>query len=254
MEYTIKKLAEISGVTSRTLRYYDQIDLLKPKRISSSGYRIYGRNEVDRLQQILFLKRFGIRLEEIGELLATPDFEIQEILKKQLTALTKERDDLNQLLQTLTQTIRYYEGDEKMTDQEKFDAFKQQKVTHNEEQYGSEIREKYGDQVVDTANQKWLDLTEEQFAAMQQAEKTLFDGLNQLLESEPIDLDSQTAKEVFDAHKKWLTITAPFYNADYHRGLADMYINDERFAKYYNDRTTKDSVQLIHDIIYHYAN
>lgn len=254
MEYTIKKLAEISGVTSRTLRYYDQIDLLKPKRISSSGYRIYGRNEVDRLQQILFLKRFGIRLEEIGELLATPDFEIQEILKKQLTALTKERDDLNQLLQTLTQTIRYYEGDEKMTDQEKFDTFKQQKVTRNEEQYGSEIREKYGDQVVDTANQKWLDLTKEQFAAMQQAEKTLFDGLNQLLESEPVDLDSQTAKEVFDAHKKWLTITAPFYNADYHRGLADMYVNDERFAKYYNDRTTKDSVQLIHDIIYHYAN
>jgi len=54
MEYTVQKLAKVSGVTARTLRYYDEIGILKPARINSSGYRIYGSREVDRLQQILF--------------------------------------------------------------------------------------------------------------------------------------------------------------------------------------------------------
>ncbi|HAQ4346160.1 TPA: MerR family transcriptional regulator, partial [Enterococcus faecium] len=54
MEYTIKKMSEISGVSPRTLRFYDEIGLLKPARINSSGYRIYGKKEVDRLQHILF--------------------------------------------------------------------------------------------------------------------------------------------------------------------------------------------------------
>ena len=56
MEYTIKKLATLAGVTTRTLRYYDEVGILKPARINSSGYRIYGKKEIDRLQQILFYR------------------------------------------------------------------------------------------------------------------------------------------------------------------------------------------------------
>ncbi|MFP3361328.1 MerR family transcriptional regulator, partial [Planococcus sp. SIMBA_143] len=62
MEYTVKKLGEIAGVSTRTLRYYDEIELLKPARTNSSGYRIYGQKEVDRLQQILFYKELGVGL------------------------------------------------------------------------------------------------------------------------------------------------------------------------------------------------
>ena len=54
MEYTVQRLADLAGVSSRTIRYYDEIGLLKPARINSSGYRLYGEKEVDRLQQILF--------------------------------------------------------------------------------------------------------------------------------------------------------------------------------------------------------
>ena len=68
MEYTIQKLARLSGVSTRTLRYYDQIGLLLPCRTSSSGYRIYGQNEVDRLQQILFYRELGIELSQIGKI------------------------------------------------------------------------------------------------------------------------------------------------------------------------------------------
>ncbi len=56
MEYTIQKLGKMAGISTRTLRYYDEIGLLKPARVSSSGYRIYGKTEIDRLQQILFYR------------------------------------------------------------------------------------------------------------------------------------------------------------------------------------------------------
>jgi DNA-binding transcriptional MerR regulator len=64
MEYTVQKLSRLAGVSPRTLRYYDQIGLLKPARISSSGYRIYGREQVDRLQQILLYREMGVDLEQ----------------------------------------------------------------------------------------------------------------------------------------------------------------------------------------------
>ena len=67
MEYTVKKLGEIAGVSPRTLRYYDEIELLKPARVNSSGYRIYGQKEVDRLQQILFYKELGVGITSTTE-------------------------------------------------------------------------------------------------------------------------------------------------------------------------------------------
>lgn len=74
MEYTILKLAKIACISTRTLRYYDEINLLKPKRINSSGYRIYGSEEVDILQQILFYRQFGLELTEIKDILSDTEF------------------------------------------------------------------------------------------------------------------------------------------------------------------------------------
>ncbi|MGX7163267.1 MerR family transcriptional regulator [Enterococcus massiliensis] len=253
MEYTINHLAKLSGVSSRTLRYYDEIDLLKPKRINSSNYRIYGKEEVDRLQQILFLRKFGIRLEVIKDLLQQPDYDVTVLLDDQYQRLLAQKNELENLLNTLEKTIDYYKGEHTMTDKEKFDAFKQEKLQENETTYGEEIREKYGEEVVAQSNKKWAAMTEDQYAALQEAEQTMIAALNELLSQDAVDLDSQEAKTVFEAHKKWLTIAAPYYNAEYHRNLADMYVADERFAKYYNDQTSQKSVDLIRDIIYHYT-
>ena len=72
MEYTIKKLADLAGVSTRTLRYYDEIDLLKPKRTNEAGYRIYGPEEVDTLQQILFYRELGVSLNDIKNIITDP--------------------------------------------------------------------------------------------------------------------------------------------------------------------------------------
>lgn len=69
MEYTVQKLSKLSGISTRTLRYYDEIGILKPGRINSSGYRIYGQSEVDILQQILFYRELDLKLEDIKKLL-----------------------------------------------------------------------------------------------------------------------------------------------------------------------------------------
>ncbi len=80
MEYTVQKLGHLAGVSTRTLRYYDEIGILKPARINSSGYRIYGQAEVNRLQQILFYRELGMGLENIKKLVTSPSFDNKNIL------------------------------------------------------------------------------------------------------------------------------------------------------------------------------
>ncbi|EUJ38072.1 putative transcriptional regulator [Listeria weihenstephanensis FSL R9-0317] len=82
MEYTVQKLGQLAGVSTRTLRYYDEIGILKPARINTSGYRIYGQIEVDRLQQILFYREMNVPLEKIKAILEEPDFDEAAALKK----------------------------------------------------------------------------------------------------------------------------------------------------------------------------
>ena len=81
MEYTVQRLADLAGVSSRTIRYYDEIGLLKPARINSSGYRLYGEKEVDRLQQILFYRELEVELENIKKIINGPDFDELKALK-----------------------------------------------------------------------------------------------------------------------------------------------------------------------------
>lgn len=252
MEYTVQQLAKLSGVSKRTLHYYDEIDLLKPKAIRSNGYRIYGLEEVTRLQQILFFKSFGLSLIEIQTIMAQDKVTIYQTLQSQQMKLIQQKISLEQQIQALAKTLQEYQGEITMTDQEKFNYFKQQKLAENEEKYDQEIREKYGEEAVQKSNQKWLDLTPEQFETMQQAEEKLIQALDNLL-SHPQELPNDTAQMAFEAHKTWLTTVAPYYNATYHRNLAEMYQADERFRAYYDEKTIAPSTDLLAEIIKFYT-
>ena len=82
MEYTVQKLSRLAGVSTRTLRYYDEIGILKPARINSSGYRIYGQAEIDRLQQILFYRQLEVSLDHIKELVTAPTYDGTQALRE----------------------------------------------------------------------------------------------------------------------------------------------------------------------------
>ena len=161
MTYTIKKLATLAGISTRTLRYYDEIGLLTPSRMEESEYRIYGEAEVDRLQQILFYREMDLELSAIREILDAESFEQMVALKSHLAELQKKRHRLDLLIDNVTKTIKKEEGVEQMSDQEKFKGFKEAIIRENEANYGEEIRSKYGEEMVAVSNAKMMNLSEE---------------------------------------------------------------------------------------------
>ncbi|BDR55524.1 MerR family transcriptional regulator [Xylocopilactobacillus apis] len=251
--YTVSELAKISGVTARTIRYYGEIGLLEPAEIRENDYRIYTNREVDRLQQILYFRNFGFKLAQIKELLEKPDYDVVENLKIQQIFVREEANKLKLLADSIDLAISYYQGEKEMSDPEKFQTFKDEWLKQNEEKYGDELREKYDEDEIREYNENFSQMSESKFEKLKKAEAQLFEDLNLLLKKENIDLDSSIAKDAFESHQKWLKIINPSYTKEYHCEMAEVYLADERFAQYYNNRTDKDSVKLLVEIIRHYA-
>ena len=251
MKYTIKKLAELAGISTRTLRYYDQINLLKPNEVNENNYRIYDEKNVNKLQQIMFYRSLDFPLNKIKQLLDDPSFSRIQALTEQQQLLQAKQKEIDTLLTSIEKTIKEYRGEVKMTDTEKFEAFKQKQLSENETKFGQEIREKYGEETVKKSNQKYANLSESDFEEMKELEKELIKNLV-ALKQHP-DLDSELASQIYQEHKQWLEFTWPKYNPEAHRGLVDMYLADDRFAKYYNDKAQVPVVQLLHDVVYRYT-
>ncbi|MBM7578012.1 MerR family transcriptional regulator [Jeotgalibacillus terrae] len=250
MEYTVQQLAKLSGVSGRTLRYYDEIGLLKPARLSSSGYRIYGQKEVDLLQQILFYRELEVSLEEITSIIHHPDFDLISALQQHVQKLQEKHARLEQIISTVQKTIENKEGGTLMTDEEKFEGFKKKLINENEKKYGKEVREQYGDEVVDDSNAKMMGLSEDDFKKMQEVEKEFLEELKKGYETgDPASPEAQKAVEL---HKKWLSFTWPQYSKEAHAGLGDMYVSDERFTAYY-DQHIEGGTRFLRDAIYVYA-
>ena len=88
----VSQVAQITGVSTRTLQYYDEIELLKPSELTSSGYRLYNEESLQKLQQILFFKELGFKLKDIKEILEKPDFDKISAFKKQKELLLLKRN------------------------------------------------------------------------------------------------------------------------------------------------------------------
>jgi DNA-binding transcriptional MerR regulator len=234
MEYTIQKLALLAGVSTRTLRYYDEIGILKPARINSSGYRLYGRKEVDVLQQILFYRELGLHLDGIKEVMAAPDFNELEALGEHREMLLEKRKQLDALIFNVEKTIMFKERKMIMSDQEKFEGFKDRLIEENERTYGKEIREKYGDERVDFSNSRLKNATKEELAGAEQLGEDVLETLFQAYQNG--DPAGELAQKAADLHRQWLSFYWGSYSKEAHAGLAQMYVDDERFTAYYDKK------------------
>lgn len=233
MEYTVKKLATLAGVSTRTLRYYDEIGILKPARINSSGYRIYGDAEVNRLQQIMFYRELGVDLERIKQILLSPSFDQAAALEEHLESLLSKRAQLNVLIENVRKTIATEEGRMSMTDKEKFEGFKDKLIEENEQKYGGEIRSKYGDTTVDKSNNKLKSMTKNQYTEVEQLSADFLSTLNKAFKTG--DPGSELAQHAADLHRQWVSFYWDHYAKEAHAGLAQMYVEDERFKAYYDE-------------------
>lgn len=250
MEYTIQKLANLAGVSTRTLRYYDEIGIFKPARINSSGYRIYGQEEVNRLQQILFYRELGVGLDSIKDIVTAPSFDGTKALREHREKLLEKREQLDLLIANVDKTIAVTEGRITMSNKEKFEGFKKKMVEENEKKYGKEIREKYGKDKVEASNAKVMNMTEEQYqevtALAEQVHTTLAEAFK------TGDPAGELAQKAADLHKQWLTYYWKEYSKEAHAGLAQMYVDDERFTAYY-DKEQPGTAEFLRDAILIYT-
>ena len=199
----MQKLGQLAGISTRTLRYYDEIGLLKPTRINSSGYRIYGSDEVDRLQQILFYRELGLNLDSIKEIITSSTFDAATALKEHRNKLLQKSAQLDMLITNVDKTIQLRERNITMSDKEKFEGFKQKYVDNNEDKYGKEIRELYGDNTVDKSNAKVKGMNQKQYDEVTNLEQQVLDSLKVAMETG--DPAGELAQKTADLHRQWIS-------------------------------------------------
>lgn len=250
MVYTISQLSKLSGVTTRTLRYYDEIGLLLPKYIANNGYRIYGQEEVDRLQQILFLRQLKMPLNDIKSILSSPGFDKEKTLQNHLISLYEQKEQLDLLIANVQKTIRSMKGEIEMNDNEKFEGLKQAKIQENEEKYGKEIRRTYGDEVIDASNEKLMAMSQEKYNEAESLAKEINRVLKEAMKKS--DPAGELAQKACKLHKKWLLMfwNEKHYSKAAHRSLGEMYVADERYTKYYNDAIAPGAAKFLADALY----
>ena len=246
MEYTVQKLGRLAGISTRTLRYYDEIGILKPARMNSSGYRIYGQAEVDRLQQILFYRELGVSLDSIKDIVTAPSFDGATALKEHREKLLRKREQLDLLIANVDKTLAVTEGRREMSNKEKFEGFKKKMLDDNEKKYGGEIRGKYGSDTIDKSNAKLKNMTEEQYNQVTKLAEQVTETLAEAFKTG--DPAGDIAQKAADLHKQWLTFYWSSYSKEAHAGLAQMYVDDERFKAYY-DKKQPGTAAFLRDVI-----
>lgn len=249
MYYTVKAVSELTGISARTLRYYDTINLLKPHHYTESGYRMYSSEELDRLQLILFYKSLQFSLEEIKGMLTNGN--TLSHLSMQRERLIEQANHIDKLIKVIDSTISYQKGEIQMTEQQKFEAFKEEKLKDNEAMFGDELREKYDEATLNKSHAHYRHLSQESFDKAEDAERKMFALLSVMI-NEDLDISHSIGKEIFEYHKMWLEIMSGMYSNEYHRNMASLYVQDERFAQYYNDRV-EGSCERLSETILHYT-
>lgn len=253
MGYRVKELAELAGVSERTLRYYDAIGLLKPDRDRVNGYRIYRQAQVDQLQQILFYREMGFALAQIKAILLAPDYSPEAALREHLTALRKKETEIRTLIRNVEKSIRAMEGETSMTDQEKFEGFKTRILRENDAKYGAEVRARFGEKAAEESNRKLAGMSQDQWAHQEQLALEVLQLLREsIANGNPASKPAQAAA---DAHRRWLVLFwgEGAYTKASHLALAEGYLTDARFIAYYDDQAGAGATQFLRDAIEVYA-
>ncbi len=230
--YTVKALARLSGVSVRALHHYDQIGLLKPACVGSNGYRYYGREEMLRLQQILFHRELEFPLEAIAEVLARPDFDRMGALRRHREKLSAHLARYRRLLKTLDTTLAALEGETDMDDNQLYRGFSPEKQAEFEGwlvgRYGEAIRPVIAQSVA---------LNNARSSAQSQAFAAEFAAIEaevaQALDA-GLAADSESVRVILRRHHDWVTrgwTSVP--NAKAYANLADLYLEHPHFRVRY---------------------
>ncbi|MDQ0340782.1 DNA-binding transcriptional MerR regulator [Caldalkalibacillus uzonensis] len=223
MKMSVKEVADLVGISVRTLHYYDEIGLLTPEETTPSGYRLYSDDNLETLQQILFFKELGFPLKQIKEIISSPSFNRLEALQQHRKMLLEKRSRIDRMINTIDKTIQHMKGEIQMTNKEKFEGFD---FSHNP--YEQEARERWGDEAVDNMTAKINNLSTEEREAMSKTANAIYNKLAALRHGSPESEEAQAAiKEWYD----FLNENFGHYSLEAFKGLGQMYVDDERFTE-----------------------
>ncbi|EEM03389.1 Transcriptional activator tipA [Bacillus pseudomycoides] len=218
MTMRVKEVADLVGISVRTLHHYDEIGLLTPDETTESGYRLYSNENLETLQQILFFKELGFSLKNIKEIIMSPSFDREEALQLHKKMLLEKRARLDKVIATIDKTIKHTKGEIQMTNKEKFEGF-----DFSQNPYEQEARERWGDEAVDKANKT--------AAGMPKEKQEEFNGIYRKLAT--LRNGAPDSKEAQEAIQEWYDYLQNFgqYSLETFKGLGQMYVDDERFTK-----------------------
>ncbi|WP_454784623.1 MerR family transcriptional regulator [Legionella sp. WA2024007413] len=249
MRYTIKQLAKLSGISTRTLRFYDEIGLLKPAFYGDNQYRYYKEEQVLLLQQILFFRELEFPLNHIKKILSCNDFDKIKSLQQQKSSLQSHVERTQTLIQTIDKTISHLRGQYKMNIEEMFEGF---------DPIQQQEHEKYlveagvlSEQQIDDSWKKvshWKKPDWEAFKASgEQLNRALADAIRQGLK-----IDSKKVQDLIQQHYDWVnncwTPTKESYI-----GLGQIYLDHPDFRDFFN-KYHPDLVEFLTAAMEVYAN
>lgn len=243
--YPVGQVARLSGVTVRTLHHYDEIGLLSPTERTSAGYRVYTDADLERLRRILFYRELGFALDEIATILADPASDTAAHLRRQHRLLRERIDHLQSMVAALEKEMEANRMGMQLTPEQQFEVFGTDKVGG---EWAEQAEQRWGDTEQFRESQRraatyseadWVTIKE-------QADAGLRDFVAAMRSGQPAD--GEHAMDLAEAHRRY--ISRWFYECGYdrHRGLAQLYVTDERFTKTYND-AADGLARYVHDAI-----
>ncbi len=230
MSYSVGQVADLAGVTVRTLHHYGQIGLLEPAERSGAGYRLYSDADLTRLQHILFYRELGFSLEDILTMLADPGATTAAHLRRQHALLRKRIGRLTEMAVAVEKEMEAHTMGIQLTPEEKFEIF----GPSYSEDYETEAEQRWGDgaawaqsrsRTAKLSKQDWIEI------------KAAGDDLDRRLAATMVAGSDPTSVAAMDLAEEHRESIARFYDCspEMHRGLGDMYLADERFTKTYED-------------------
>ena len=223
MEYTVKQLADLAGVSRRTLHHYDQIGLLKSARQQANHYRIYDDKAVLQLQQILFYRELGLSLAEIKKIMEQPQFDVLQALQTHRAALEKRAQRIRQLIKTVDKTIDHLNGGTKMSDNQIFEGFSEAQQA----EYAAEARQRWDPKLVDSSMKLWKSYSPEQKQQVLAEGQAVYVDIKTHIETgaAPSSAAVQACLVRWHQHMRY------FYEPSWEtlRGLGQLYVTDPKF-------------------------
>lgn len=235
-EWPIRDVARATGLTSRTLRHYEQIGLLRPARVAPNGYRFYGESELSRLYRILSLRALELPLSSI-RITLDDETALADVVRSHLSLLEDKRARVERQITAVEQTLRAITEGENMTIRQMFAGFDQS-------EHETEVRQRWGDEAWDRSAKRRHRLNDQERRADDERSLEINEALRRAAEAGD-DPAGEPFQALVAAHHRWVTDfwggRVPDQAA--YIGLSELYVADDRFAAVYGGRKNAEAIR-----------